>query len=861
MGEVESGWESGEKCLAGLASESIPDEAVHEYCNKNYHQILPIIAKKVHQEKVQQEKLKAVKARLNFEESLRHSESGTPSRRRVLKERLEPRHARSRGTELDSEKHRNKRVSSQNMLARSDGEGSAGGHWKSRLKRQKSSVEDNLSQPWVCEETDPFTPRISYFDFPKTRMPSHIKTYDGSEDPKDHLKIFQATAKTERRKSASEIRLTSTTSSKDMRNPQKNPYEGHTTDECMHLKRQIEEMLKVRKLSHLIKELKQSNGKDQEKAAKKGETSRKDKPLPILMVQPCKRVARQQIIQIFSSESVISFLPLREENGTEGPMIIEVEMGGHCVHHMYVDRGSSSEILYEHCFNRFFLEVVNKKDPGNSIHGLRNVKIPSDGRNGHITEQQDYSALMHNGFMIRDTAACDRLKMAFKQMKRLMAELPMVTAPKEKEELIMYLAATKEVISAVLMTERDGKKLPIYFVRCVLQGPEVNYTPMEKLILALVSASKRLKRPRTSVQGQILIDFITQRPGDDTLDTPIEYPKELPDPWVLFTDRSSCIDGSRAGLIITNPKGMEFTYALRFRFNATNNKAEYKALIAGLWIAEQIGVKNLQANVDLKLVANQINGVYVAKEPGVIKYLEKNKFSQKKKGKQGSSIVKRKVAVRFTAPYQGTHNRNQHPSHPYGHFTNGGIDVARLFPKGQVSNSGNGLFHQMDRSKTCGKYNGSLERENQSLGEGVKARLGEKNKNWVEEISHVLWAHRTMIKSSNRETPFSLTYGTKAVIPVEIKIPTMRTMEVDMIKNEKLWKVRNTSFHLGDLVYWSNEASRGEDGGKLGPKWEGPYEITEALGKGAYKLRDRSGNTLPWTWNICNLKKCYLHEM
>ncbi|GKD11598.1 hypothetical protein Tco_1196005, partial [Tanacetum coccineum] len=37
---------------------------------------------------------------------------------------------------------------------------------------------------------------------------------------------------------------------------------------------------------------------------------------------------------------------------------------------------------------------------------------------------------------------------------------------------------------------------------------------------------------------------------------------------------------------------------------------------------------------------------------------------------------------------------------------------------------------------------------------------------------------------------------------------------------------------------------------KLCPKWEGPYEVTEALGKGAYKLRDRDGKQLPWTWKI-----------
>nr|GEX28678.1 reverse transcriptase domain-containing protein [Tanacetum cinerariifolium] len=58
-------------------------------------------------------------------------------------------------------------------------------------------------------------------------------------------------------------------------------------------------------------------------------------------------------------------------------------------------------------------------------------------------------------------------------------------------------------------------------------------------------------------------------------------------------------------------------------------------------------------------------------------------------------------------------------------------------------------------------------------------------------------------------------------------------------------RVRSTSFRPRDFVYRNNKASHAEDGGKLGPKWEGPYEVTEALGKGAYKLKDRNGHTLP----------------
>ncbi|GJV94620.1 hypothetical protein Tco_1546197 [Tanacetum coccineum] len=138
---------------------------------------------------------------------------------------------------------------------------------------------------------------------------------------------------------------------------------GHTTDESMHLKRQIKEMLKAGKLSHLIKELKQNNGKDQAKVAKKGETAGKDKPLAILMVQSGRKIAKQRITQTFSLETMISFPPLGEEDGTEGPMVIEAEVGGHLVYRMYVDGGASLEILYEHCFNQLRPEIRSQMVP------------------------------------------------------------------------------------------------------------------------------------------------------------------------------------------------------------------------------------------------------------------------------------------------------------------------------------------------------------------------------------------------------------------------------------------------------------------------------------------------------------------
>ncbi|GKC92688.1 reverse transcriptase domain-containing protein [Tanacetum coccineum] len=55
-----------------------------------------------------------------------------------------------------------------------------------------------------------------------------------------------------------------------------------------------------------------------------------------------------------------------------------------------------------------------------------------------------------------------------------------------------------------------------------------------------------------------------------------------------------------------------------------------------------------------------------------------------------------------------------------------------------------------------------------------------------------------------------------------------------------------------------NEASRVEDQGKLGPKWEGPYRVTKAYQNGSYKLQTMGGKEVPRTWHAINLRKCYI---
>ncbi|GKG57653.1 hypothetical protein Tco_0587251, partial [Tanacetum coccineum] len=80
-------------------------------------------------------------------------------------------------------------------------------------------------------------------------------------------------------------------------------------------------------------------------------------------------------------------------------------------------------------------------------------------------------------------------------------------------------------------------------------------------------------RPRVSVKGQVLADFIIERPEEESQDDFAKEEEPLPTQWTVFTDGSSCVDGCRVGVILTDPVGIEFTYALRFQFEATNNEA------------------------------------------------------------------------------------------------------------------------------------------------------------------------------------------------------------------------------------------------------------------------------------------------
>ncbi|GJX16870.1 reverse transcriptase domain-containing protein [Tanacetum coccineum] len=182
-----------------------------------------------------------------------------------------------------------------------------------------------------------------------------------------------------------------------------------------------------------------------------------------------------------------------------------------------------------------------------------------------------------------------------------------------------------------------------------------------------------------------------------------------------------------------------------------------------------------------------------------------------------------------------------------------------------------------------------VEVPNKDIVKGMERRLGKTHQGWVDELPQVLWAHRTTPKSSNGENPFSLVYGSEAVIPIEISVKTRRIQDFDVKKNEKKRRedldileerrelasikeayykqkldgyynkrVRPSTFKPGTYVLRLNNASKAEFQGKIGPTWEGPYIVTKAYRDGTYKLETLAGSPIDRTWNRSNLCKFYV---
>ena len=253
---------------------------------------------------------------------------------------------------------------------------------------------------------------------------------------------------------------------------------------------------------------------------------------------------------------------------------------------------------------------------------------------------------------------------AFSALKTYLSSPPILVSPVEGELLTLYLPVSDFSTTAVLVRDKERVQHPVYYCSRALRGAEERYPRMEKLILALVTATWKLRpyfqvhtievpteypmkqilhkpetserlmkwaielsefdiryRLKTAIKGQVLADFIMEfTSAEPSRDAQAAIDLST---WKLSVDGASNAQGSGAGLILTSPEGINIEYALKFGFHTSNNEAEYEAVIAGLNLAHSLEVDQLEVYSDSQLVVKQIEDTYEAKSERMILYLQK----------------------------------------------------------------------------------------------------------------------------------------------------------------------------------------------------------------------------------------------
>jgi hypothetical protein len=180
--------------------------------------------------------------------------------------------------------------------------------------------------------------------------------------------------------------------------------------------------------------------------------------------------------------------------------------------------------------------------------------------------------------------------------------------------------------------------------------------------------------------------------------------------------------------------------------------------------------------------------------------------------------------------------------------------------------------------------NGLVERFNRTLCEAL-AKLTEKEKNWDDHIAPVLFAYRTSQHSTTKVTPFLLTHGREATLPLDDHtkfveqdkgdplfkryteimqdLPNVQQEVQSRVARQQLQqkqrhdsKIKEITFSIGDKVLMYDRRLDTQWSGKLRDKWKGPYYIHTVGQKGFYKIRTIEGQVLKAPING-NLLKLY----
>uniref|UniRef100_A0A2N9IV79 Uncharacterized protein n=1 Tax=Fagus sylvatica TaxID=28930 RepID=A0A2N9IV79_FAGSY len=495
---------------------------------------------------------------------------------------------------------------------------------------------------------------------------------------------------------------------------------------------------------------------------------------------------------------------------------------------------------------------------------------------------------------------------AFERLKRYLSTPPLLSSPKEGEPLYIYLAASDKAVCAAIIRDDSGEQRPVYYTSKTMNGAETRYLPLKKLALALFITAKKLPH-YFQAHTMIVLTSLPLKALFRSLDFNSRISKwgaHLGAYDVRYKPRTS---------IKGQPEGELLEQAVRLGYGASNNEAEYEALLHGLRAAKRLGADPLTIHSDSQLIVNQVTGEYMAKDERMVAYrdLAKNllkgfhKFNVERVGREHNghadslaglassvapdfrrtitvevqdspSMMKssqaiicqiemgpnwmdpivdyltkdilpadRKEAAKgldLVGPLPRATGNRQWLIVATDYFTKWveAEPLARItdsesrkfvwkniithfgIPKCLISDNGT-QFDNGPFKKYCSEFgirnhffspaypqgNGQAESSNKTILNGIKKRLEKAKGRWVEELPTILWTFRTTPRSLTRKTPFSLTYGVEAVIPLEGTWYYEKCWEAERTPLKANWgQIRKDPIRSFQRPEWEHSTSR-----------------------------------------------------
>ncbi|KAL0434404.1 UNVERIFIED_CONTAM: Polyprotein P3 [Sesamum latifolium] len=197
---------------------------------------------------------------------------------------------------------------------------------------------------------------------------------------------------------------------------------------------------------------------------------------------------------------------------------------------------------------------------------------------------------------------------AFESLKQYLSKPPVLTKPQMGEKLYVYLSASEEAVSAVLVTVLTNQPL-----KHILASPNASGR-MTKWAIELSEHGIEFEA-RPAIKAQVLADFISEVTGnEDSI-----HRQE----WTMFVDGSSTSSKSGVSIVIKSPEADYIEYAITLEFPASNNEAEYEAILLGCKLIHAAGARKVHAYSDSQLIVSQAEREYEARQETMTKYLAK----------------------------------------------------------------------------------------------------------------------------------------------------------------------------------------------------------------------------------------------